>query len=172
MADIGPPDFDNQTVGSLGAITGKDMAADNVLPDWLEQGVDAALRDSEDDAPPPPIAVQSLSSAGPRSIASSNLASPVVLTPTGPSPSGSYVRTDAKSTWTDLDQFYEETTEEEEEEETESEEDESEEESDGDEEHADHHDGPDSSEAEDEDNQSGEEDEDDDRSPHAIHHTS
>ncbi|GJE85585.1 adaptin N terminal region-domain-containing protein [Phanerochaete sordida] len=164
--------FDNQTVGSLGAITGKDMAADSVLPDWLEQGVDPALRVSEDDAPPPPIAVQSLQSAVPRSIASSNLASPVVLTPTGPSPSGSYVRTDAKNAWTNLDEFYEESTEEEEEEETESEEDDSEEESEDGEEREEHHEGPESSEAEDEDKESGEEEEDDDHSPHAIHHTS
>lgn len=174
-SDVPVVDFEHQTVGSLGAITGKDMAGDSVFPDWLESGVDPALRDSEDDAPPPPISVQSISSAVPRSIASSNRASPIVLTPTGPSPSGSYVRTDAKNTWTDLDKFYEDTHEEDEEEETESEEDESEEESERGEVHAEHHEGPESSEPEESgEDESGEEDEeeDHDNSHHAIHHAS
>ena len=81
------------------------MALGAILPDWLEQGVESSLRDSEDDAPLVPIGVQSLQSPAPRSIASTSRASPVILTPTVPSPAGSYVRPD-KTAWTDLDSFY------------------------------------------------------------------
>ncbi|KAI0806028.1 adaptin N terminal region-domain-containing protein [Irpex lacteus] len=101
-------DDERVLLGSLGAITGKDMAGDVFLPDWLEQGVEPSLRDTEDDAPPTSV---------PRSIASSNRATPVVLTPSGPSPAGSFSRTETgKAAWTDLDSFYADTKEEEEEE--------------------------------------------------------
>lgn len=116
-------------LGSLGAITGKDMAGDVFLPDWLEQGVEPSLRDTEDDAPPVPLSLSSAQASVPRSIASSNRATPVVLTPSGPSPAGSFSRTETgKAAWTDLDSFYADTKEEEEEE---SEEESSEEEEEG-----------------------------------------
>ena len=126
----------NQNLGSLGAVISRDMRSDNYLPDWLEQGVESTLRDSEEDAPPAPTYISS-AQAGPVSFASSR-GSPIVLTPTGPSPAGSYVRQDSgKSPWTDLDKFYDDADEEEEEEEEEDEEEEEEsEEESGEEEHA------------------------------------
>ncbi|KAI0090180.1 adaptin N terminal region-domain-containing protein [Irpex rosettiformis] len=105
-------------LGSLGAITGKDMAGDVFLPDWLEQGVESSLRDTEEDAPPVPLSLSSAQTSIPRSIASSNRATPIVLTPTGSSPAGSYTRPETgKAPWTDLDSFYAEANEEEESEE-------------------------------------------------------
>ncbi|KIP11063.1 hypothetical protein PHLGIDRAFT_125175 [Phlebiopsis gigantea 11061_1 CR5-6] len=112
---------DNKSLGSLGAITGKDMIFDSVVPDWLEHGVESSLRDSEDDIPLVPTGVQSLQSPTPRSIASSSRPSPVVLTPTAPSPAGSFARPD-KNAWTDLDKFYADANEESGEEESEDEE--------------------------------------------------
>lgn len=112
-------------LGSLGAVTGRDMASDTFLPDWFEQGVESSLRDAEEDLPPAPMSLSSMQTAGlaPRSIASSNRGTPVVLTPTGPSPSGSYVRQESgKSPWANLDKFYDETGGDEEEEGEESEE--------------------------------------------------
>lgn len=149
------------------------MASDSVLPDWLEQGVESVLRDSDDDAQPVPVSVQSLQLPVPRSIASSNRASPIVLTPSGPSPSGSYVRQDSKNSWKDLDKFYEDTNEDEEEEEEETEtEEETEEESVEEEEHAKHHEGPENSEEEEEvsgEEGSSEEEDEHDHSHHAGH---
>ncbi|KAJ3983109.1 adaptin N terminal region-domain-containing protein [Lentinula detonsa] len=52
----------NVTVGSLGIITGRSALNDTILPDWLEEGVESALRDSPDDATPPPPPVLSISS--------------------------------------------------------------------------------------------------------------
>ena len=55
-------DGERGLVGSLGGATGKWMQMDDLLPDWLEKGVESSLRDSEDDvavvvptlaAPPP-----------------------------------------------------------------------------------------------------------------------
>jgi AP-3 complex subunit beta len=106
------------------------MAGDIFLPDWLEQGVESSLRDSEDETPPVPLSLSSAQGSVPRSIASSSRASPVVLTPSGPSPAGSYSRPESgKAPWTDLDAFYADTNEREQEE-SEEETDEDEEESD------------------------------------------
>jgi AP-3 complex subunit beta len=38
-------------VGSLSRVTGKSMEMDDLLPDWLENGVESSLRDSEFDVP-------------------------------------------------------------------------------------------------------------------------
>ncbi|KAL7279380.1 hypothetical protein ACG7TL_007221 [Trametes sanguinea] len=115
-------DDDHGRFGSLAAITGRWTGSDNYLPDWLEEGTESSLRDSEADAPPAPVyASQSFGrSAGPTS-----RASPVILTPTnGLSPSGSFVRQEgAKAAYMDLDKFYEDAEETEESEEGESEED-------------------------------------------------
>ena len=81
----------------------------SVLPDWLEQGIESSLRDSEDDVPSPAShAVTSIQSAVPRSVASSSRNTPIVLTPTVPSPAGSFGGRPevSKGPWTDLDQFY------------------------------------------------------------------
>lgn len=118
------------SLGSLGSVIGKEMGTENYLPDWLEQGVESSLRDAPEDAPPAPTSIASSASVS----FTPSRASPVILTPTGPSPSGSYVRQDSgKAPWTDLDRFYEDSNEEEEAEEAESE-DESEEQSEEDEE--------------------------------------
>ena len=71
------------------------------LPDWLEQGTESSLRDTEDDVQPPGLA----QATKPRSIASmSHGPTPIVLTPTGghsPAVTGS-----SPVPWTDLDKFY------------------------------------------------------------------
>ncbi|KAF8150686.1 adaptin N terminal region-domain-containing protein [Crassisporium funariophilum] len=96
-------DDERVLVGSLSRATGKFMQTDAILPDWLERGVEGALRDSEYDAPAVPAAVTALSSAGQR--ATKGVASPIVLTPTGGSPRpGS--RNGNKGAFTDLDSFY------------------------------------------------------------------
>ncbi|KAF7330482.1 AP complex subunit beta [Mycena venus] len=107
-------DLNVAALGSLGMITHKPMHGDSVLPDWLERGVESSLRDTEDDAPPPPP-VMSFSSSAPIA-RTRGLASPVVLTPSGGSPTGG-----SKAQYTDLDKFYADEDEEDEEEETESE---------------------------------------------------
>src|SRR5262245_53341943 len=78
------------------------------LPDWLEEGTESSLRDTEDDnslhAPPAYLSAQRL--RGP-----SRFSSPVVLTPAeGTSPSNTSVMRSgigSKVPWTDLDKFYE-----------------------------------------------------------------
>lgn len=71
------------------------------LPEWLEQGTESSLRDTEDDVQPQGLAQVT----APRSIAStSHGPSPIVLTPTGrhsPAVTGS-----SPAPWTDLDKFY------------------------------------------------------------------
>ncbi|KAJ3742155.1 adaptin N terminal region-domain-containing protein [Lentinula detonsa] len=59
----------NVTVGSLGIITGRSALNDTILPDWLEEGVESALRDSPDDATPPPPPVLSISSGPSNTVA-------------------------------------------------------------------------------------------------------
>lgn len=71
------------------------------LPEWLEQGTEPSLRDTEDDIQPPGLPQAAKS----RSIAStSHGPTPIVLTPTGghsPAATGN-----SHSPWTDLDKFY------------------------------------------------------------------
>ncbi|KAI9001544.1 adaptin N terminal region-domain-containing protein [Trametes punicea] len=121
VEDVIKEEDDHGRFGSLAAITGRWTGSDNYLPDWLEEGTESSLRDSEADVPQVPVYV-SQSSA--RSIGPTSRGSPVILTPTsGPSPSGSFVRQDgAKAAYMDLDKFYEDTEETEESEESESEE--------------------------------------------------
>ncbi|KIJ66764.1 hypothetical protein HYDPIDRAFT_174147 [Hydnomerulius pinastri MD-312] len=92
-------------IGSLSLVTGRDMHSDTFLPEWLEAGIDPALRHNEEDlaAPtaPPPQAISSASAAAQRIIGSAGLA-PIVLTPT----SSSAPSRDAKESWRDLDKFY------------------------------------------------------------------
>lgn len=101
-------------VGSLSRVTGKSMQMDDLLPDWLEHGVESSLRDSEYDSVPVVVAPSALPA--------------VVLTETRPS---------SRTEGTDLDSFYadpEELSEEEsEEEEDDDDDDESEDEEDADE---------------------------------------
>lgn len=169
---------DHAMLGSLGAITGKNMAGDVFLPDWLEQGVESSLRDTEEDAPAAPLSLSSAQTSVPRSIASSNRATPIVLTPTGPSPAGSYSRPESgKAPWTDLDSFYADTNEEEEEEEEESEEetDEGEEEEENGEESSEgeeHQGSVEPEESGEEESDSAEEDDDHEGEEHNLLHTS
>ncbi|KAJ7274492.1 adaptin N terminal region-domain-containing protein [Mycena haematopus] len=92
------PDLKVAALGSLGMITHKPMHGGSVLPDWLESGVESSLRDTADDAPPPPPLAFASSAPIARATA---LASPVVLTPAGGSPTGG-----SKAQYTDLDKFY------------------------------------------------------------------
>ena len=122
-------DDENVMIGTVSVIIGKPMRMDDVLPDWLERGVESSLRDSEDDAPPSDV-LMALSSGG-KQLMKGVLTPPVVLTPSG----GSSPRNGGA--WRDLDSFYAETEEEGEEEEEEEEEEEDggeEEDDDGDEE--------------------------------------
>lgn len=77
------------------------MALLQDLPEWLEQGTEPSLRDTEDDNQPPGFALVT----APRSIASTSRGpAPIVLTPTGGhSPA---VAGNSPARWTDLDQFY------------------------------------------------------------------
>jgi len=91
-------------IGSLGVITGRDMRGDRHLPFWLEQGIESSLRDTEEDIPV--VSFTALSSAqAQRSLGSSQIASPAVLTPTEGTPPGGGAG--SKGPWTDLDKFYE-----------------------------------------------------------------
>lgn len=88
------------------------------LPEWLEQGIDPALRDSDDDAPQVASSVQAISS---QATSSQRVPTPagstsVVLTPVG----GSTPK-DTKD-WRDLNKFYASESESEEEEDEEEEE--------------------------------------------------
>lgn len=77
------------------------MALTQDLPEWLEQGTESSLRDTEDDIQPPGFVLATAS----RSIVStSNGPTPIVLTPAGghsPAATGN-----SPALWTDLDQFY------------------------------------------------------------------
>ena len=177
MEKLACTEDDHAMLGSLGAITGKNMAGDVFLPDWLEQGVESSLRDTEEDAPAAPLSLSSAQTSVPRSIASSNRATPIVLTPTGPSPAGSYSRPESgKAPWTDLDSFYADTNEEEEEEEeSEEETDEGEEEEeDGEEspEGEEHQGSVEAEESGEEESDSAEEDDDHEGEEHNLLHTS
>lgn len=77
------------------------MALVQDLPEWLEQGTESSLRDTEDDNQPPgPVRITT-----PRSVASMpHGPTPVILTPTGghsPTTTGG-----SPAPWTDLDKFY------------------------------------------------------------------
>ncbi|KAI0366314.1 hypothetical protein BV20DRAFT_972039 [Pilatotrama ljubarskyi] len=128
--DVVKEEDDHGRFGSLAAITGRWTGSDNYLPDWLEEGTESSLRDSEADVPQVPVYA---SQASARSIGPSSRASPVILTPTGgASPSGSAVRQDnSKAAYMDLDKFYEDTEETEESDQSESEEEGEEDDEDG-----------------------------------------
>lgn len=77
------------------------MALAQDLPEWLEQGTESSLRDTEDDIRPPGL----VQMPTPRSIASTSRGpTPIILTPMGghsPAATGS-----SPAPWTDLDKFY------------------------------------------------------------------
>lgn len=97
-------DDENVMIGTVSVITGKPMRMDDVLPDWLERGVESSLRDSEDDAPP--LDIPTALSSGGKQVMKGVLTPPVVLTPSG----GSSPRNGGA--WRDLDSFYAEPEEE------------------------------------------------------------
>ncbi|KAI0749854.1 adaptin N terminal region-domain-containing protein [Daedaleopsis nitida] len=109
--DQAKDDDDHGRFGSLAAITGKWAGADSFLPDWLEEGTDAALRDTEADMPHAPAYTSQ--SSGARSLDPAARGSPVVLTPTGAaSPTRSFAKQQAaKTAYMDLDRFYEDAEE-------------------------------------------------------------
>lgn len=89
------------------------------LPEWLEQGIDPALRDSDDDAPQVALSsmAQAISSQG---ISSQRVPTPAGLTPVVLTPTGGSTPKDTKD-WRDLNKFYASESESEEEEEGEEE---------------------------------------------------
>lgn len=124
------------------------MGLSAYLPDWLEDGIDSALRNSPDEAPTPEYPQITSQSSAPRTAGSAR-GTPVVLTPTGPlSP---VPQSDSKGAFTDLERFYEDTHAEDPETESEESEDESSEAEEEDEEEED--------EGEDEEDGEGEQDE-------------
>lgn len=121
---------ESDVLGSLEAVTGRPMSlgSSRRLPDWPDEGTDSSLRDAEEEYPAAPVtSITSRTAVGFGS--SSKFSSPASRTPVGgPSPQGSFYNNskggDAntpKSTWKDLDKFYEDRDEEESEEEEESE---------------------------------------------------
>lgn len=82
-------------------VIGRAMSLVQDLPEWLEQGTESSLRDTEDDSQPPAL----MQVATARSVASvSHGPTPITLTPTGrhsPATTGS-----SPAPWTDLDKFY------------------------------------------------------------------
>ena len=82
-------------------VIGRAMALVQDLPEWLEQGTESSLRDTDDDVQPPGVAQVT----APRSIAStSHGPTPIILTPArghSPAATGS-----SPAPWTDLDKFY------------------------------------------------------------------
>ncbi|KAI5985981.1 adaptin N terminal region-domain-containing protein, partial [Pisolithus albus] len=86
-------------IGTLSLVIGKDMHSDSFLPEWLEAGIDPALRDNKDTSTPPaPRSISSLPASRP---AGTTGTTPVVLTPTDSTPTHS-----AREAWRDLDRFY------------------------------------------------------------------
>jgi len=116
-------DYEKVLVGSLARVTGKPHLTDNILPDWLEKGVESTLRDSDYDAAPIPTAFSSTGvMKGPATASPGIPTPPITLIPTG----GSGTLTAGKGPWMDLDSFYaEEEAEEEESDEVDESEDES-----------------------------------------------
>jgi len=98
---------ENAVFGSLGVITGKPMRGKWALHDWLEEGVESTLRDTEDDVPVPTMLAIPVTLSSTQQ--SKGLASPIILTPVGGSSpvGGSLGNGGSKGPWTDLNKFYE-----------------------------------------------------------------
>ncbi|KAF8871773.1 armadillo-type protein [Infundibulicybe gibba] len=96
--DLEQMDDPHATLGSISMITKKPMRSEDILPDWLENGVESSLRDVEDEAPAPPVPL-AFSSNPQQQQRMRGVPSPVVLTPTGgSSPSGTgFMQGDAHS---------------------------------------------------------------------------
>ena len=92
---------DGFSLATSSLVIGRAMALIQDLPEWLEQGTESSLRDTEDDIQPSGLPQATAS----RSIASASYGpAPIVLTPTGRhSPA---VTGNSQAPWTDLDQFY------------------------------------------------------------------
>ena len=92
---------DGETIlGTLSALTNRYVRNMTSLPDWLEEGTEATLRDNEED-----FKVMATQQAQ-RLTSASRLASPAVMTPE-PSPMGSPIpNVGLKAPTTDLDIFY------------------------------------------------------------------
>jgi AP-3 complex subunit beta len=85
------------------------------LPEWLEQGIDPALRDSDDDAPQ--VALSSMAPAiSSQGVSFHRVPAPAGLTPDVLTPTGESTPKDTKD-WRDLNKFYASESESEEEEE-------------------------------------------------------
>lgn len=109
-------DYEKVLLGSLARVTGKSHLIDDILPDWLEKGVESSLRDSEYDVAPVPTALSSTGLMKVRATTSPGMVTPpITLTPTG----GNGTPTAGKGPWMDLDTFYAEEEDEESEEEEE-----------------------------------------------------
>lgn len=94
----------NALIGSLSVVLGGPMPMDNLLPDWLEKGVEPSLRDSEDDKPIVPVVTAiSSTSTGQRS---KTMTMPVILTPMSTSRPSSRQENTRGVIAQDLESFY------------------------------------------------------------------
>lgn len=91
----------NFSLATSSLVVGRAMNLAQGLPEWLEQGTESSLRDTEDDIQPTGVGQVTTS----RSIVpTSRGPTPIVLTPVGghsPATTGN-----SPAPWTDLDQFY------------------------------------------------------------------
>ncbi|TFY58457.1 hypothetical protein EVJ58_g6407 [Rhodofomes roseus] len=126
--DTSRHDDDRLPFGTLSAVTGKETLESH-LPDWLEEGTEPSLRDSEEDVPVAPVVTQISSQASAVARPISARSTPIVLSSSDSRANSFNRQNGTKVNWQDLDKFYEDTNEEEEEE-TESEESEDESEDD------------------------------------------
>ena len=96
------------TLGSLGVITGRDMRGDRLLPYWLEQGVQSALRDADEEIPVQSFSALSSAQSQPRSATSKHVPrSSIILTPTDSPAASPGTHGGGKESWQNLDKFYE-----------------------------------------------------------------
>ncbi|KAI0029762.1 adaptin N terminal region-domain-containing protein [Vararia minispora EC-137] len=91
--------------GTTTLVTGREMRSERLLPDWLEAGVDPALRDAPDDAQPQTQAPTAFGNVAPPATRAAGRAVPVVLQPAGAEAeaAGSGPK---KAAYVDLDEFY------------------------------------------------------------------
>ncbi|EIW84132.1 hypothetical protein CONPUDRAFT_99952 [Coniophora puteana RWD-64-598 SS2] len=101
VLEIERPDVGQHLIGSLSLVTGKDMQGDEILPEWLESGIDPSLRQVEEETTIKVEAPRAISSHRP----SNSAPTPVVLTEASAHPQ-------EKKDWRNLDDFYAENEEE------------------------------------------------------------
>ncbi|KIY44117.1 hypothetical protein FISHEDRAFT_67789 [Fistulina hepatica ATCC 64428] len=124
VEDMRAPQQDANMLGSLALVIGQERGSGFVPSDWLEEGVESSIRDSDDDKPTPAPSVLALSSEQSKYMTRS--VPDVLAPPSGSSTPKSTTPATAREQWTDLDKFYAESESEEEEDDEEEEDEENE----------------------------------------------